>query len=188
MKVQRIAFAFILAHLWALMILFGAIIFETFVIYPDIFYDIPRSFEVGMEFMKVRGPGDFFPPVGMVAMLTGLGSLILGWRVKVARPWLLGSTLIIFVGEFLVSAAFFWPRNTIMFEEGTALHSVAFLKQTAQEFQIGHWVRVALSGIASVVALVGLLKFYSFNAFFRSPSVRSEQQTPNSEQGAHPIS
>jgi hypothetical protein len=162
MKKQQIAFAFSLTQLWVVMILFGAILCETLMIYPNIFHDIPRSFEIGMKFMVVRGPHDFFPPIGMLAMLTGIGSLILNWRVKSARYWILGSMMIIFVGEFLFSMAYFWPRNTIMFEEGTAVHSVAFLKQTAEEFQTGHWLRVAGCAAASALSFMGFLKIYRF--------------------------
>ena len=56
--------------------------------------------------------------------------------------------------------AFFWPRNTIMFTEGTAVHSVAYLHQTAQEFQTGHWLRVAFNVAASALSFMGFLKFY----------------------------
>ena len=54
---------------------------------------------------------------------------------------------------------FFWPRNTIMFTEGTAVHSVAFLKQTAREFEVGHWIRFALGAAAAATSFMGLLKF-----------------------------
>jgi hypothetical protein len=160
MKKQQITFAFILAYLWMLMILFGAIVFETFIVYPDVFHDIPRSFQVGMEFMDLRGPHDFFPPVGMASMFLGAIALLMSWRVKSARYWILSSLMIIFVGEFLLSAAFFWPRNTIMFVEGTAVHSVASLKQTAQEFQTGHWVRLVLSAVTAGLAFKALFTFY----------------------------
>ena len=160
MKKEQITFAFILTYLWVLMILLGAIIFETLILYPDIFHDVPRSFETAKAFMVVTGPSNLFPPIGMLAILTGLGSLILGWNVKQARYWVLGSLSTIVVGEFLFSALFFWPRNTIMFEEGTAVHSAAFLQQTALEFQIGHWFRLALSAAAAVMAFVGFLKLY----------------------------
>ena len=160
MKKQHIAFVFILAYLWMLMILFGVIVFETFIIYPDIFHDIPRSFQIGMQFMELRGPHDFFPAVGMMSMFLGAIALLLSWRIQSVRYWLLGSLLIIFMGEFLLSAAFFWPRNTIMFVEGTTIHSVAFLKQTAQEFQTGHWVRLVLSAITVGLACKALLTFY----------------------------
>ncbi len=159
MNKQQIAFAFVLTHLWVLMIFLGAILFETLILYPDIFHDVPRSLETAMSFMAIRGPSDFFPPVGVFAMFTGIAFLILGWRVKSARYWILGSVSVVFVGEFLFSMVFFWPRNTIM-SEGTAVHSVAYLKQTAQEFQTGHWLRVAMSAAASVLSLMGFLKFY----------------------------
>ena len=159
MKKQQIAFAVILTYLWVMMILLGSIVLETFMVYPNIFHDVPRSLETAMEFMVIRGPGDFFPTLGLLSWLTGIGALILGWHVKSARYWILGS-LIMIVCEGLFSMAFFWPRNTIMFEEGTAVHSVAYVKQTAQEFQTGHWLRVAMSAAASALSFIGFLKFY----------------------------
>jgi hypothetical protein len=45
--------------------------------------------------------------------------------------------------------AFFWPRNTIMFIEGTEVHSAAYLKQIAQEFQTLHWARLAFNAAGS---------------------------------------
>ena len=84
MKQQRIAFAFILTYVWVMMVL-----------YPNIFHEVPHSLETAMEFMAVRGPGDFFPPLGMLSWLTGIGCLVLNWRVKSARYWILGSLIII---------------------------------------------------------------------------------------------
>ncbi|MFC7441568.1 hypothetical protein [Laceyella putida] len=174
MKKRHIAFAFSLTQLWVLMSLLGAILCETLMIYPNIFYDIPRSFEIGMKFMVVRGPHDFFPPMGMLAMLTGVGSLIFNWRVKSARYWILGSVMIVFLGEFLLSMAYFWPRNTIMFEEGAAVHSVAVLEQTAQEFQAGHWLRVAGCAAASALSFMGFLKIYRLRILSRDAHHKSK--------------
>jgi hypothetical protein len=170
MKQQQITFALTLAYLWVLMILLGAILFDTLVLYPDIFHDVPRSLETAMEFMVVKGPGDFFPTLGLLSWLTGIGALILSWRVKSARYWILGS-LIVMLCQGLVSMTFFWPRNTIMFEEGIAAHSVAYLQQTAQEFQTGHWLRVASNAAASALSFVGFLKFYRHK-------IKSEEARP----------
>jgi hypothetical protein len=159
MKKPQVTFAFVLAHAWVLMILFGALVFDTLIVYPNTFHDVPRSLERAMAFATVRGPGDFFPPLGFVSWITGVLSLILAWRVKPARYWILGS-LIVMACEGLFSIAFFWPRNTIMFTEGTAVHSVAFLKQTAREFEVGHWIRFALGLAAAVTSFMGFLKFY----------------------------
>lgn len=160
MKGERIAFAFALAYLWVVLIHLGALVFETFVIYPNIFHDVPQSLETAMAFMVVRGPSDFFGPVGMLSLLLGIGSVIVGWRVRSARYWLLGSVILIAAGEFLLSAVYFWPRNTIMFVEGTNVHSAAHLQRTAREFQTGHWLRFAASVVASGSAFVGFLKVY----------------------------
>jgi hypothetical protein len=105
MKKQQIAFAFVLAYLWVMVIFFGALVFDTLIVYPNIFYDVPRSLETAMAFAVVRGPHDFFPPLGFLGWLTGIGALILAWRVKPARYWILGSLLVI-VCEGLFSMAF----------------------------------------------------------------------------------
>jgi len=166
MKKPLITFAFVLVHAWVLMIFFGALVCDTFIVYPNTFHDVPRSLERAMAFATVRGPGDFFPPLGFASWITGIGSLILAWRVKPARYWILGS-LIVIVCEGLFSMAFFWPRNTIMFTEGTAVHSVAFLKQTAQEFEVAHWIRFALGVAAATTSFMGFLKFYRYRILSR---------------------
>ena len=159
MKRQQIAFAFALVYLWVMMILLGSIVLETFMVYPNVFHDAPRSLETTMEFMVVRTPGDFFPPLGFLSWLTGTGALILAWRVKSARYWILGS-LIVIVCEGLFSMAFFWPRNTIMFTEGTEVHSAAYIRQVAHEFQTLHWSRLAFNVAGSASMFVGFLKLY----------------------------
>ena len=73
-RVQRAAFPVILVYLWTMMILLGAMVLETFMVYPNIFHDPPRSLELAMEFMAVRGPDDFFPPLGFLSWVAGAGS------------------------------------------------------------------------------------------------------------------
>lgn len=161
MKMQRMTFAIILVYLWVMLILLGSIILETFMLYPNIFHNPPESLELSMQFMAVAGPSDFFPPLGFLSWVTGAASLLLGWRVKSARYWILGSLLMI-VGEGVASMALFWPRNTIMFIEGLAVHSPEFLRQTAQEFEAMHWLRVGFNAVGSVLIFVGFLKFYRY--------------------------
>jgi hypothetical protein len=139
------------------MIFLGAITFETLILYPNIFRDAPASLERAVEFMKV-GPADFFPPVGMLLLLTGAASVLLTWRDRGIRRWQLTSVLIILAGEFLFSAVFFWPRNEIMFIEGSAVHSAEVLRQTAREFEALHWVRLGLCLPASVFSFLVLLR------------------------------
>lgn len=159
MKLNTLTFWVILIYLWTMMILLGSIVLETFMIYPNIFVDPPASFAVALEFMDERAPSDFFPPLGFTSWVAGAASLLLGWRVKSARWWILGSVLMI-LGEGIASITLFWPRNAIMFVEGPAIHSAEFLRQTALEFQNLHWLRVGFNALGSVLIFVGFLKFY----------------------------
>ena len=38
---KQITFAFVLAHAWVLMIFFGALVFDTLIVYPNTFHDVP---------------------------------------------------------------------------------------------------------------------------------------------------
>lgn len=160
MNRERFAFASSVAYVWAVMILLGAIVFETFILYPNIFHQVPESLQMSMDFLVVTGPSDFFPSVGMLAVVLGISSVALCWRIEDVRAWLLASVFLLVIGLFVLSAFFFWPRNTILFEEGVAVHSVEVLKQTAWEFQVGHWVRLGTSVATSVLAFIGMMRFY----------------------------
>jgi hypothetical protein len=85
--------------------------------------------------------------------------LIAGWRVKSARWWILGS-LLMMIGEGVASMLLFWPRNTIMFIEGQAVHSAEFLIQTAREFEQMHWLRLAFNALGSAMIFTGFLNYY----------------------------
>lgn len=170
---QRIGYAFLLAYLWIMMILLGAIVLETFMIYPNIFHDPPRSLELAEQFMVIRAPNDFFPPFGFASWVTGAVALLLNWRTPAVRYWLLASLAMI-LGEGLVSMAFFWPRNTIMFVEGTEVHSAQYVVQVAREFQSLHWLRLAFN--AASAAFV----FVAFLASCRRAPVASERRPATS--------
>jgi hypothetical protein len=47
-----------------------------------------------------------------------------------------------------------------MFVEGTAVHSAAFLRQTAEEFVRLHWSRLAFNLAGSALIFTEFLKFY----------------------------
>jgi hypothetical protein len=159
-KIQRLALPVLTAYLWVMMVLFGAIVLETFMVYPNVFADPPGSLSLTMEFLSVSGPSDFFPPLGFATWVLGAGALVLSWPVKAARWWVAFSLLMI-VCEGVASIFFFWPRNEIMFVEGPAVHSAEYLKQVAREFEAWHWrSRMGFNALAAVGAFVGFLKLY----------------------------
>ena len=94
-RLERLALPVTTGYLWVMMILLGAIVLETFMVYPNVFSDPPRSLEQSMEVLSVRGPSDFFPPLGLLSWALGAASLLLSARVRGARVWLLVSLLAI---------------------------------------------------------------------------------------------
>jgi len=159
MKAERITFLLLLTYLWAMMILLGSLTLETFMIYPNIFHNAPERFAIALQFMSVTGPAQYFRPLGMAIVFLGIASLVPAWRFKPARWWVVASVLMI-MAEGASSMLFFWPRNTILFVEGAARHSTATLRQTAFEFQVWHWGRVAFNAASAIFIFVGFLKFY----------------------------
>jgi hypothetical protein len=159
-RMQILAFPAVTAYLWVTMTLFGAIVLETFMIYPNVFADPPASLELSMDFMSVSAPNDFFPPLGFLSWVTCAGALLLSWRVKAARWWILFSLAMI-VCEGVASMLYFWPRNEIMFVEGLDVHSAEYLKQVAREFETWHWrYRMGFNAAAAVGAFVGVMRLY----------------------------
>jgi hypothetical protein len=144
------------AHAWAMTLLFGAVLSETVLLYPNIFHDVPESLDMSIKFMKVLGPGDFFPKLGSIILALAFITMIVHRRNKPAFWYLLSAFLLVAVFEFLLSVFYFWPRNTILFEEGASMHSVEYLKVVARQFQMGHLLRLAASLIASMLAFAGL--------------------------------
>jgi hypothetical protein len=159
MRWERVTLTVSLAYLWMMMILLGAIVLETFMVYPNIFVDPPASLERGLEFMQVRAPNDFFPPLGFASWVTGAASVVLAWRVPAARIWVAFSLLMVFC-EGVFSMVFHWPRNEVLFVEGAAVHSDAYLRQVAAEFQALHWSRLVFNALSAVAIFVGFLKLY----------------------------
>jgi hypothetical protein len=159
-KIQRLAFLIVTAYLWVMMVLFGAIVLETFMVYPNIFADPPESLELTMDFLSVSGPSDFFPPLGFATWAFGAAALVLSWPVKAARWWIAFS-LLMMVCEGVASMLYFWPRNEIMFVEGPEVHSAEYLKQVAREFETWHWrSRMGFNALAAASAFVGFLRLY----------------------------
>jgi hypothetical protein len=146
------------AYVWIAMVAFGGIAVETVVIYPNVFHDPPASLARAVEFFTVTGPADLFPPMGAATVVAAVAGLLVSWRVRTARWWVAGSLGTLLVGEFLFSVLYFWPRNDIMFEDGIAVHSAEFLRQTAVEFETGHWFRLAFSAVTATSAFIGFLR------------------------------
>ena len=153
---QRLAYPVVLIYLWVMMIMLGAIVLETLMVYPNIFRSAPESLAYASGFFTEASPATFFRPLGMLSWALGIAAVILSWPVGNVRRWVVLSLLCI-LADGVASMLFFWPRNTIMFIEGTAVHSPEVLRQTAAQFEQLHWLRVALNAGSAVFAFIGFV-------------------------------
>jgi hypothetical protein len=161
MKMQRITGGILLIDLWVMMILLGSLVLETFMIYPNIFYHAPERFGIALQFMSATGPAQYFRPFGMASVLLGVVAVLVSWRFPSVRWWVVASLLMIGC-EGIFSRIYFWPRNTILFVEGAAVHSVEMLRQTSLEFQAWHWSRLAFNAASALFIFIGFLRFYRY--------------------------
>ncbi|OIU71676.1 hypothetical protein [Rossellomorea aquimaris] len=158
---KKVGYYSVLSHLWIQWIMLGGILLNTFMVYPNIFHNVPETLESSMDWMQIASPHTYFPPLGFVSILTGVLAGIFVWKVKPARKWVLFSLLAIIL-EGAASIVFEWPRNEIMFIKGADVHSVEFLKQTVKEFKIVHWFRVMCNIFGSLFIFIGFIKFDRF--------------------------
>ncbi|TWF80351.1 uncharacterized protein DUF1772 [Pseudonocardia hierapolitana] len=144
---------------WASMMSFGGVAAETVMLYPNIFGDAPASLDRAREFLVAGGPSDYFPPLGATVVLTCLAATAFTWREPRLRWWIVAAAAVFIACEFLFSVLFFWPRNEIMFVDPVGTHSPEYLRQVAQEFVAGHWVRLAGGAVTSALAFTALLRW-----------------------------
>jgi hypothetical protein len=97
----------------------------------------------------------------MASVLLGVAAVLASWRIQSVRWWVVASLLMILC-EGVSSMLFFWPRNTILFVEGASVHSVEVLRQTAREFQLWHWSRLAFNAASAAFIFIGFLWFYRY--------------------------
>ncbi|MFZ4453679.1 hypothetical protein [Salibacterium aidingense] len=168
---QALTFGSIAVHLWIQLILLGSIFLDTFMVYPNIFHNIPASFDTAMDFMAVASPGTFFPPLGFLSIVSGAAAVVFSWNIKHVRYWILSSMLMIIL-EGVSSILFAWPRNEIMFVEGSDMHSTAILIQTAREFLVVHGFRVACNIAGSILIYIGFLRYYQWKLTSDRPSTK----------------
>lgn len=156
---------------WLAITTFAGVLIETLLLYPNIFSDVPGSLVHSTEFFSEMGPGDVFPVLGMTTLVAGILTVGLVWSHPGARRRALVAVAVTLIGEFAFSAWYFWPRNTVMFEEGPAVHSTEVLVQAAAEFQSGHWLRLAMCAVTAVLAFSAHLQVIE-----RSPRVTRVEQ------------
>lgn len=122
--------------------------------------DIPNSIAAAREYYKVVNPGNFFRIFSPLNQVLGLIVLILFWKTTPAIRWSVAAALVLYVLADVLTFAFFYPRNDIMFSTA-ALTDVDTLRKAWSEWNSMNWVR-------SLVAFGGVVcSCWGLNAYLR---------------------
>jgi hypothetical protein len=144
-----------MAFAWVAMVMFGGVLVETWLIYPNVFADVPASLDRGLAFFTEVGPSAVFPRLGVATGVCGVATLVVWWRDREVRRFAAAAVGCLLLGELVFSMLYFWPRNDIMFDQ-RARQPVEVLVRTAAEFETGHWFRLALCGVTAGLAFTAL--------------------------------
>lgn len=122
--------------------------------------DIPRSIETAREYFKTVNPGNFFRIFSPANQVVALLVLILFWKVSATARIYLGMALALYVCTEMFTFAYFYPRNSIMFEKGS-LTDIDTLKKAWMGWSTMNWLRSFVIFAGLVFSFLALHKIYT---------------------------
>jgi Domain of unknown function (DUF1772) len=123
--------------------------------------DISNSIAAARTYFNTVNPGNFFRIFSPVNQVLGLLALIIFWKSSPSIRLCLGLALLLYVLGEVLTFAYFFPRNEIMFRSAE-LTDVDLLKKTWSEWSMMNWFR-------SLILLAGL--FFSFLSLHKIYSI-----------------
>ena len=122
--------------------------------------NIPQSIETAREYFKTVNAGNFFRIFSPANQVAGLLALILFWKVSATARIYLGLALVLYVCADVLTFAYFYPRNAIMFEKGS-LTDVDTLKNALTGWRAMNWVRSLIIFAGLVFSSLALNEIYN---------------------------
>jgi hypothetical protein len=122
--------------------------------------DIPNSIAAARDYFKAVNPGNFFRVFSPANQVLALAALILCWRTSPSIRMCLGAALVLYILTDVMTFAYFYPRNDILFKTA-ALTDVETLRKTWSEWNVMNWVRSLVMLIGLSLSCFSLHKIYS---------------------------
>jgi len=94
----------------------------------------------------------------IVAVL-GLLALIFFWKTSLPIRILLAATFLFVVGTDVMTFAYFYPRNDIMFNSDLS-HNLNSIEKALKQWGMMNWTRSLIATIALVCSMIALHKYY----------------------------
>ena len=124
--------------------------------------DIPGSIAAAREYFKTVSPANFFRIFSPLNQMLALAVLVLFWKSSSAIRMCLAAALILYVLTDVMTFAYFYPRNEIMFR-AAQLNDVTLLRKTWASWSAMNWVRSSILLAGVILSCVSLHKIYSID-------------------------
>jgi Domain of unknown function (DUF1772) len=122
--------------------------------------DIPASIQTARDYYKHVDPRRFYAIAGPVNLTLILLTLILFWKDSVSLRVYFGASLVLYVAIFILTLAYFVPRDLILFTWSIPDHLEQIRVAWTQWSQV-NWLR-SLLGLAGV-----LFSFKGLDTYYR---------------------
>lgn len=119
--------------------------------------NIPNSITATRDFFVVANPGTFFQLIDPTNLILVVLALILFWKKSTSIRLYLGVALLCYISSLILTFAYFYPRNEIMFLS-EQLPDTAILQKAASEWGRMNWVRSGIWLIGLVCTFLALDK------------------------------
>jgi hypothetical protein len=135
-------------YTWIASVFFGAVLLD--IVYFNAASSALAPDETIMLFTEAA---DFLLLILALTLLAGIGAVAAAWKVGSARNLFVASLLLV-IAEFLAPMLLF---------------SIIEMAQASLGFNVGSWVRLTLSALASILAFLGSWKLYLSDPFPNIP-------------------
>ena len=119
---------------------------------------IPESLHTAREYFKVVNPGTFFRIFSPLNQVLALIALVLFWKSDPGSRKFLAVALAMFVITDAFTFAYFYPRNDIMFVNGT---DASVMAKAWSEWNAMNWLRSLIIFTGICCSFISVDKIYS---------------------------
>lgn len=121
--------------------------------------NIPDSVETARDYFKHVNPGNFFRIFSPINQLLALAALIVCWKGSKRVRLFLGIAFLLFVMTDVLTFAYFYPRNDILFRS-SSLDDAGKIKTAWAQWSRMNWVRSLIGAGGLFFSFRGLDTFY----------------------------
>jgi uncharacterized membrane protein len=152
------------------LVLFASIVFASGLLVTNVYNslvdarswggNIPQSIDTARQYFKIVNPGNFFRVFSPANQVLALLTLVLFWKTSPAIRMYLGLAFLLYVLGDVLTFAYFYPRNDILFRN-PQLADADVLKKAWSQWSSMNWVRTLIQLAGVIFSFLSLHRIYT---------------------------